>query len=108
MTSGGVKEAKEQIGKLDDLQALSVLQAMRDQFPAWVWDSVVRRTKLRVNFTESGKWEDPKANTQMAQLKRALMPPRWKKIMEQWPREGTSWNPKIRAELRNRRGDRGM
>jgi len=73
-----------------------VLQAMRDQFPEWVWDLVVRRTRLRVNFTESGKWQapDPKALTQMEQLKRAMMP-RWKKIMDQWPREGTSWNPKF-------------
>lgn len=91
-----VKEAREQISKLNDLQALGVLQAMRDQLPEWVWDLVVRRTQLRVNFTESKKWEDPKkAPTQMDQLKRALMNPRWKKIMDHWPHEGSSWNPKF-------------
>ena len=59
-----VKEARDQIGKLTELQALSVLQAMQDQFPAWVWDLVVRRTQLRVNFTDSKKWEDLIRRTQ--------------------------------------------
>jgi hypothetical protein len=92
-----IKEAKDQMSKLTELQALSVLQAMRDQFPTWVWERVVRRTQLRVNFTDSKKWEDPnpKDPSQMYKLKRALMDPRWKKIMDGWPREGTSWNPKF-------------
>ena len=93
-----IKEAKDQISKLNDLQALGVLQAMKDQFPAWVWELVVRRTQLRVNFTDSKKWEDPrppKDPTQMYKLEHALMDPRWKKIMEHWPREDSSWNPKF-------------
>jgi hypothetical protein len=89
-----VKEAKGQISKLNDLQALSVLQAMRTQFEkAHVWEEIVRRTPLRVNFTESKKWKDPKKPSQMDKLKRSLWDPRWKKIMEGWPRDDTSWKP---------------
>jgi hypothetical protein len=88
-----VKEAKAQINKLTDDQALGVLQAMKDQFPDWVWELVVRRTKLRVNYTESNVWKDPKKPTEVDK-KRALADPRWKKIMDNWPRESSSWNPK--------------
>jgi len=91
-----LKEACQAMGKLNELQALSILQAMKDQFPDWVWPTVVRRTRLRVNFTESKEWEDPKNPKQITLLKQALTPPlvrkRWKDILANWPRESSSWN----------------
>jgi hypothetical protein len=107
-----VKEARQAMSALTDLQALSVLQDMKASFPDWVWHEVVRRTQLRVNVTDSDEWvtrereRRTKLGVSVADLNWAtpvtdkdldLKDPvtaRWRAILKGWPREPTIWNEK--------------
>jgi Domain of unknown function (DUF4157) len=87
-----VREARQAMNSLNDLQALGLLQDMKDAFPPWVWHEVVRRTQLRVNVTDPN-WDDPTATTKGLDPKDPVTA-RWQAILRGWPRESTAWNKK--------------
>ena len=86
-----VREARQAMSGLSDLKALSVLQAMKDRFPPWVWREVMRRTQLRVNVTDPS-WDDP-VKAKDLDLKDPAAA-RWQAILKGWPHEPTIWNEK--------------
>ena len=80
-----VREARQAMNGLSDLDALSVLQAMKSTLPPWVWHEVVRRTQLRVNVAEKD-WDDP---VPKSLDRKDPVTARWLAILDHWPREGT-------------------
>jgi hypothetical protein len=81
-----IREARQAMNGLSDLEALSVLQDMKDAFPPWVWHEVVRRTQLRVNVADP-HWDDPVPEKSMDRKDPATA--RWLAILRGWPREET-------------------
>jgi Domain of unknown function (DUF4157) len=81
-----IREARQAMNGLSDLDALSVLQAMKDSLPAWVWHEVVRRTQLRVNVA-GNDWDDPVPIRSLD--RKDPVTARWLEILEHWPREET-------------------
>jgi hypothetical protein len=81
-----VREARQAMNSLSDLDALSVLQGMKDTVPPWVWHEVVRRTQLRVNVTDKA-WDEPIPIKSLDRKDPTTA--RWLAILAGWPREGT-------------------
>ncbi|MBC7878920.1 MAG: hypothetical protein H7Y59_17240 [Anaerolineales bacterium] len=51
------EEARYEFMSLTTDQALAKLEAMKSQFPAWAWKTIVRLTQLRVNYVNDEAWE---------------------------------------------------
>lgn len=51
------EEVKFEMMSLTTEQALNKLEAMKNQFPNWVWKTIVRLTQLRVNHVNDENWE---------------------------------------------------
>ena len=81
-----IREARQAMNGLSDLDALSVLQSMKDAFPPWVWHEVVRRTQLRVKVTDP-QWDEPVPVKSLD--RRDPVTARWLAILDHWPREET-------------------
>jgi hypothetical protein len=80
-----IREARRAMNSLSDLDALSVLEDMKDAFPPWVWHEVVRRTQLRVNVADP-HWDDPVPKSLDRKDSETA---RWLAILKSWPREET-------------------
>ncbi len=51
------EEVKYEMMSLTTDQALAKLEAMKNQFPKWVWKTIVKLTSLRVNHVNDENWE---------------------------------------------------
>ena len=51
------EEARYEFMSLTTDQALTKLEAMKNQFPAWAWKTIVKLTQLRVNHVSDEAWE---------------------------------------------------
>lgn len=52
------EEVKYEMMSQSTDQALVKLEAMKNQFPNWVWKTIVKLTPLRVNHVTDEKWEE--------------------------------------------------
>lgn len=93
-------EIKQAIARIppNDFEALGVLKAMKDVFPSWVWQEIVRHTRLRQDVTSPG-WEHLTPAEKRARAKRDPVTKRWRSIMYAWRKNITQWRKKHSQDL---------
>ncbi len=82
-------QAVASVDQKTEAQVLSDLEAMKDQFPDWVWKEIVSRTDLRLEVTEP-EWETLSPAEAMQRWNAENQ--HWREIMNAWERRDiTAW-----------------
>jgi len=96
-----IERADAAFSKLDDMQALSVLKALRDKkvFPEWVWKEIVRVTALKLEVEEGVDWETVTPEEKKEKSANDATTKRWRQIMASWKKDVTGWREKHGDDL---------
>jgi hypothetical protein len=93
------QQAKAKLAALGEREALGVLNAMRAQFPDWVWAEIVSHTDLKLAVT-TADWEaKPNTLAEKAASKDPVVK-RWAQILQKWLKDDYGyWRVKHGREL---------
>jgi hypothetical protein len=96
-----IERADSALSQLDDMQALSVLKALRDKkvFPEWVWKEIVRVTALKLEVEEGVDWETVTPEEKKEKSAGDAITKRWRQIMASWKKDVTGWREKHGNDL---------
>jgi hypothetical protein len=93
------EQARQEIERANDDQALSILQAMREQIPPWAWAEIVVRTSLRLD-TDDLNWENLSPVLRAEKYNFDRENSRWRDILYRWQtKDITAWRAKHASDL---------
>jgi hypothetical protein len=96
-----LEKAAKAFSTLDDMQAVTVLKAMRANkaFPEWVWREIVRVTALKLEVEPGEDWERVTPEEEAGKNRKDPVAARWREIMAEWKKDVTGWREKHGKDL---------
>ena len=96
-----LEKAAAAFSTLDDMQAVTVLKAMRANkaFPEWVWREIVRVTALKLEVEPGEAWERVTPEEETGKNRKDPVTARWREIMAGWKKDVTGWREKHGKDL---------
>jgi hypothetical protein len=85
-----VDEENYEIEVMPDPEALKALEGMKDDFPAWMWNEIVRLTDLRVKEVSDKNWETLTEDQQEERMEAQWS--EFRGVMDEWKKQNlTGW-----------------